>query len=207
MYYYYSNDSGEFMFQHSVCFKSPGAKWTTLTPPRLSVGHTCLFSYNRWEVVEDNRGPAWDRKSGEFLPVTQPGPMPEGRVKKCPLAAVKKAKAYHIQTACDSMLQALHSAYPREEVNLWPRQEAEARALGSNTPKEGALIKELARARGISIKEMSGRILARADNYAQAAGEILARKKQWLQAVEDAATREEVQAVAVELEEKNNTQK
>lgn len=97
------------------------------------------------------------------------------------LAATINRKLREINAACDAEVAALAAKYPETEVWSWYRQEREARELQANPQAVTPLIDNIAAQRGITREDLAGRILAKAEAYAQEAGAAFGRR----QALED----------------------
>lgn len=97
------------------------------------------------------------------------------------LAATINRKLREINAACDAEVAALAEKYPDTEILSWPAQEREARALQADPNAATPLIDNIAAQRGITREDLAGRILAKAEAYAQEAGAAFGRR----QALED----------------------
>lgn len=97
------------------------------------------------------------------------------------LAATINRKLREINAACDAEVAALATKYPDTEILSWYRQEREARALQADPNAATPLIDNIAAQRGITREDLAGRILAKAEAYAQEAGAAFGRR----QALED----------------------
>lgn len=97
------------------------------------------------------------------------------------LAAAIDSKLREINAACDAAVDALAAKYPNTEVLSWYRQEREARELLADPEAATPLIDHIAAQRGITREDLAGRIIAKAEAYAQEAGAAFGRR----QALED----------------------
>lgn len=119
--------------------------------------------------------PGMQRVAGpDGLPMWAPVPPP-------PFDDVAAAKLREINAACDAEVAALAEKYPDTEILSWYRQEREARELQANPQAVTPLIDNIAAQRGITREDLAGRILAKAEAYAQEAGAAFGRR----QALED----------------------
>lgn len=98
-----------------------------------------------------------------------------------PMSGLFAAKLREINAACDAEVAALAAKYPDTEILSWYRQEREARELQANPQAVTPLIDNIAAQRGITREDLAGRILAKAEAYAQEAGAAFGRR----QALED----------------------
>jgi hypothetical protein len=71
-------------------------------------------------------------------------------------------------------LDALASAYTREERETWHQQVAEALAVAADAQAPAPLLTARAAARGLTVSDMATLVLSRRDAHAAAAGAILA---------------------------------
>ncbi|WP_299440150.1 hypothetical protein [uncultured Rhodospira sp.] len=71
-------------------------------------------------------------------------------------------------------LEALASAYTREERETWHQQVAEALAVTADAQASAPLLSARASARGLTVTDMASLVLSRRDAHAVAAGTILA---------------------------------
>lgn len=105
------------------------------------------------------------------------------------LADHKAAKLALINAQCTSTLGQITASYPADEMQSWSKQEAEARAGG------GPLIDALASARGVTLADLIGRIIAKADAFAVASGQTIGNRQRCEDAIRSAQTIAEVEAV------------
>lgn len=103
------------------------------------------------------------------------------------LDAAKTARLILINEACDRALTALTSSYPVGELQSWPQQVQEARALLLDPSSATPLLSAIAEARGLAAIELANRVQAKAEGYAQYSGEIIGKR----QALEDQLDRAE----------------
>jgi hypothetical protein len=105
------------------------------------------------------------------------------------LADHKATKLTLVNAQCASTLGQITASYPADEMQSWSKQEAEARAGG------GPLIEALASARGVTLADLIGRIIAKADAFAVASGQTIGNRQRCEDGIKAAQTIEEVEAV------------
>lgn len=130
----------------------------------------------------------FDAKLG--VPVAADQPLPTA-------AAAITMKLASINASCESEIAAISAGYPASEVLSWPKQEAEARAWPADNQAVTPLLDSLAAARGISKAELAGRIIAKADLFAQLSGAIIGKRQaleDQLDAISDGLRAEELEA-------------
>lgn len=111
------------------------------------------------------------------------------------LEAAKAVKLVELNAGCERALSSLTVSYPPGELQSWPQQVKEADDLTANPEAETPLLSAIATARGLTVTELVGRVLLKAEAYAQLSGSAIGRR----QALEDllalAQTLEEVGAI------------
>lgn len=105
------------------------------------------------------------------------------------LADHKVTKLALINAQCTSTLGQITTSYPADEMQSWSKQEAEARAGG------GPLIDALSAARGVTLADLIGRIIAKADAFAVASGQTIGNRQRCEDLIKAAQNIEEVEAV------------
>ncbi|MEB0133770.1 hypothetical protein QN362_00325 [Actimicrobium sp. CCC2.4] len=105
------------------------------------------------------------------------------------LADHKASKLALINSQCTSTLGQITASYPADEMQSWSKQEQEARAGG------GPLIEALSAARGVTLADLIGRIIAKADAFAVASGQTIGNRQRCEDEIKAAQTTEEVEAI------------
>ncbi len=115
------------------------------------------------------------------------------------IADVKARALAAINAACEQAIASIQTGYPASEVLSWPKQEAEARAYVTAPAAATPLLDALAEARGMDKAELAGRVILKADAFAQYSGAVIGKR----QALEDAlnalpadATAEQIAVIA-----------
>lgn len=108
-----------------------------------------------------------------------------------PLADVKAEKLAELSAACSARMDVVKAGYPPEEIQSWPKQEAEARAYLADNTAATPLLSAMAAARSIGLADLAARVIAKADAFAEASGAIIGKRQKYEDAVSaatDAAT-------------------
>lgn len=90
----------------------------------------------------------------------------------------------------DRRLAELSAPYPAYEVTSWPQQTREAYAVVANPEAAAPLLAAIAQQRGLTVIELSQRVLAKVAAYGAACGHIIGQR----QALEDAVMAIDLQA-------------
>lgn len=139
-----------------------------------------------WRAVSSES----DCEEDEVYSLTEPVLVPTA-------AAAIATKLTDINASCEGEIAAISAGYPSSEVLSWPKQEAEARAYTADNQAVTPLLDSLSAARGISKAELAGRIIAKADLFAQLSGAIIGKQQaleDQLDAISDGLTAEELEA-------------
>ncbi len=116
------------------------------------------------------------------------------------LEKAKDAKLTEINAACDAILQTLTSTYPASELLTFDKQETEARAyLADSSTTPTPLLTALAAGRGITLADLAGRVMAKADAFAAASGYVIGQRQGLEDQLDAAQTVEAVRAIAVNI--------
>jgi antitoxin component HigA of HigAB toxin-antitoxin module len=86
-------------------------------------------------------------------------------------------KLAEIKAACEAELSALQASYPESEVLSWDKQEREARDYQADSMASVPLITALAEARGVTVADLAGRIIQKADAYTATIGAVLGKRQ------------------------------
>jgi hypothetical protein len=87
----------------------------------------------------------------------------------------------NINYQCEQTISIISSSYPASEVLSWPKQENEARAWLADNAATTPLIDALSSARGVGKADLVGRIIEKANLFAQVSGQLIGQR----QALED----------------------
>ena len=97
------------------------------------------------------------------------------------LAQAKADRLAAINIECDKALAVITASYPASEVSSWPQQVKEAQNLQLDPRADAPLLIALANARGLTVDELCGRVLAKSAAFSVVSGQIIGRR----QALED----------------------
>jgi hypothetical protein len=111
------------------------------------------------------------------------------------LEAAKKSRLASINMACDKELAQLAETYPSGEISSWPQQVKEAEALTIDPNTATPLLSTIAVARGLTVADLAGRVLAKAAAYSEAAGQIIGKRQALEDALDIATTTEEISII------------
>ena len=101
-----------------------------------------------------------------------------------------------INRRCALELAAVRVGYPDDEVQSWPKQEAEARAFVSDPDAAIPLLSALCAARGVQLDELAAKVIGKADLFAAASGMAIGKRQYCEDAIAAAQDIPEVNAVA-----------
>lgn len=119
-------------------------------------------------------------------------------VETATLDDLKAAKLAELAVAFSKSMQAVKAGYAEEEVLSWSKQEAEAVAYTASAATAVPLLSGIADARGITVDDLAGRVLAKAQAWAVLSGAMIGKRQACEDAVNAATTIEEVRAIAWE---------
>ena len=123
-----------------------------------------------------------------------PEPTPEEL-----LAKARAVKLAEINAATDAVLRTLTATYPASELLTFDKQETEARAYLADSTAPTPLLTALAVGRGITLADLAGRVIAKADAFAAASGYVIGQRQALEDQLDAAQTVEAVQAIVVNL--------
>ena len=113
------------------------------------------------------------------------------------LENAKKLKLAEINDACETAMQALTATYPDTERLTFDQQKAEALAYQADNNADCPMLRPLAEARGMSMDELCGRVLAKAAAFSAAVGRLMGERQRMEDALDACDTIADVQAIAV----------
>jgi len=116
--------------------------------------------------------------------------------KEAYLSEIKNNKITEINAACDAATAEISSKYPRSEMDTWPQQVKEAEAYKAETNASVPMLKTIAKARGITVKDQADRVLTKFQQYADAVGKAVGKRQKLEADIQAATTVEEVQAIS-----------
>lgn len=102
-----------------------------------------------------------------------------------------------INTKCEAALAALTPTYPERELLTFDKQEAEARAYQADNAAPTPLLTALAAGRGISVDDLAGRVIAKADAFTVASGRLIGQRQRLEDALGACETVEAARAIEV----------
>lgn len=111
------------------------------------------------------------------------------------LDAVKAAKLAQLADEFSLRMAVVRAGYPEEEVLSWSKQEAEAEAYTAGATASVPLLSGIAGARGITVDDLAGRVLAKAHAWAVMSGAMIGKRQACEDAVDGATSIEEVRAI------------
>lgn len=113
------------------------------------------------------------------------------------LENAKKLKLAEINDACETAMQALTATYPDTERLTFDQQKAEALAYQADNNADCPMLRPLAEARGMSMDELCGRVLAKAAAFSAAVGRLMGERQRMEDALDACGNVAEVEAVSV----------
>lgn len=110
---------------------------------------------------------------------------------------VRARKLAEINAKCEAALAALTLTYPERELLTFDKQEAEARAYQADSGASVPLLTSLAAGRGISVADLAGRVIAKADAFTTASGWLIGQRQRLEDTLDACETVEAVRAIEV----------
>lgn len=111
------------------------------------------------------------------------------------LPQARTEKLMAVSAACDAALAPVKAGYPLSEQQSWDKQETEARAWTADNTKATPLLSALAQARGLALADLAGRVIQKADAFAQMTGAIVGKRQRLEDQILSAATIAEIDAL------------
>lgn len=102
-----------------------------------------------------------------------------------------------ISAECQRHLSALAAGYPDGEVSSWPAQVKEAEQIQGGAQAAAPLLSAIAAARGLPLRDLADRVLAKSAAYAAASGAIIGRRQALEDAVAAAQSAEDLAAIDI----------
>jgi hypothetical protein len=123
--------------------------------------------------------------------------VPQPPVPRAP-AEAKAAALNRINAAYQAAVSAMITNYPKDEVESWPKQEAEARAWLNDPSATTPWMDGAAAGRGISKPQLASKIIDSANRFAAAHGELTGKRQKLrdrIAALGDAPTQAQLDGV------------
>lgn len=141
-----------------------------------------------YQTINETDG-IWSLVDGEVIKLPFPAPT---------ISDLKQSKRRGINAAFEKSMQQITNGYPANEVSSWAKQESEARAYIANHLAHTPLIDALASSRSVDKADLVGRIIAKADLFADISGTLIGRRQaleDTLDALPETATADDVAAI------------
>lgn len=114
------------------------------------------------------------------------------------LDELKTTKLSEINAAYDTATSSLVSTYPATELLTFDKQETEARAYASDPSASTPFLSGLAKARGITLDDLVGRVIRKSEAFASAVATLTGQRQRYEDLLDAATTAEEVAAIVPE---------
>jgi hypothetical protein len=111
------------------------------------------------------------------------------------LPQMRAEKIAEVAAKCATTLAPIKDGYPEGEQQTWTKQEDEARAYKADPNSSTPLLAALAIARGVTIADLSGRVIAKADTFAAVSGALIGKRQRLEDEAMAASTPEAIAAV------------
>lgn len=113
------------------------------------------------------------------------------------LDQIKDRKLAELAGDFADRIASVKAGYPADEVSSWPEQKAEASAYSANSTAATPLLAAMATARGITVADLAGRVLANAQAWSAASGQLIGKRQAYEDAVGVAYAAKDAAAIAV----------
>ena len=110
----------------------------------------------------------------------------------------KDTKLLEINAAYDVATSSLVSSYPATELLTFDKQEKEARAYTADPSTSTPFLSGLAKARGITLDDLVGRVIAKSEAFASAVATLTGQRQRYEDMLGVATTAEEIEAIVPE---------
>ena len=114
------------------------------------------------------------------------------------LEELKEAKLAEINSVYDEATSSLVSTYPQTELLTFDKQEAEARAYSADPSASTPFLSGLAKARGITLDDLVGRVIAKSEAFEAAVATLTGQRQRYEDLLGVATTAEEIAAIVPE---------
>ena len=111
---------------------------------------------------------------------------------------LKVNKLSEINSAYDAATSSLVSTYPSTELLTFDKQESEARAYSADPSASTLFLSGLAKARGITLDDLVGRVIEKSEAFASAVATLTGQRQRYEDLLGEAQTVEEVEAIVPE---------
>lgn len=132
-------------------------------------------------------GSTFDFVDGKFVIYAQPAQT---------LNEIKAEKLAALTIAFSARMAAIKAGYPPDEIQSWFDQKGEAVSFTADKGAPTPLLSAMAAARGITVADLAGRILANAQAYSAAAGALIGTRQKYEDAVNNAVDAAAVAAIS-----------
>ena len=114
------------------------------------------------------------------------------------VSELKEYKLSEINSAYNEYTSALVSTYPQTELLTFDKQEAEARAYTADPSTSTPFLSGLAKARGITLDDLVGRVIRKSEAFASAVATLTGQRQRYEDMLSVATTAEEIAAIVPE---------
>lgn len=114
------------------------------------------------------------------------------------LEEIKILKLGEINSAYDAATSSLVATYPQTELLTFDKQEQEARSYLSDPSASTPFLSGLAKARGITLDDLVGRVIAKSEAFAAAVATLTGQRQRYEDLLTVAKTAEEIEAIVPE---------
>lgn len=154
---------------------------TEIAPAEAGEHQVAVYADNSWALQADYRGEIYYKPDRTLVEITELNvePDPTWTTEPAPLTIPEliTIQLGEINADCEQAIALISAGYPDSEVLSWPKQETEARAWLANNSAATPLIDALASTRGVDKADLVGRIIAKADAFAQESGELIGKRQ------------------------------
>lgn len=139
----------------------------------------------------------WCNKNNAYIDTIDGG----YEIKSVPAPTIDELRAIKlndINAAYDTATSSLVSTYPQTELLTFDKQEAEARAYSADPSASTPFLSGLAQARGITLDDLVGRVIAKSEAFAAAVATLTGQRQRYEDLLTVAKTAEEIEAIVPE---------
>ena len=157
-----------------------------------------IFSIGqRFKEIYPPEAAVWCNKNNAYIARTDG----EYEIKAIPTPTVdelKVDKLSEINSTYDVVTSSLISTYPQTELLTFDKQEKEARAYAADPSVSTPFLSGLAKARGITLDDLVGRVIAKSEAFAAAVATLTGQRQRYEDLLTVAKTAEEIEAIVPE---------
>lgn len=117
------------------------------------------------------------------------------------IAHEKHVKMSEIKSQCETSLRKLVADYPEMEIATFEQQIREALAWQAGSSADCPLLLGIAEERGLTLAEMSGKVLAKAAAFTAASARLIGQRQKLADQLANAGTVEAVRAIEASYQE------